>query len=81
MYGLKEALQDDPGGTAAALAKDGLVAAGTALAGYLAYDEIKGDDDKGKSAPAVPPIQADTVVINQGSGSLDYNVSINEGAR
>lgn len=71
VYGLKEAIQDDPTGTAAALGKDGLIAA--LVAGAAAYVADQANDDgggKGKATP--PPIQADLVIYNTGAGSVNY---------
>lgn len=71
VYGIKEALQDDPTGTAAALGKDGIIAA--LVAGAAAYVADQANDDggsKGKISPT--PIQADLVIYNTGAGSVNY---------
>ena len=71
VYGLKEALQDDPTGTAAALGKDGLIAA--AVAGVAAYvADLANDDGGGKGKASPPAIQADLVIYNTGAGSVNY---------
>jgi len=71
VYGLKDALQDDPTGTAAALGKDGLIAA--LVAGAAAYVAEQANDDGGGKGKASPPaIQADLVIYNTGAGSVNY---------
>lgn len=71
VYGLKEALQDDPTGTAAALGKDGLLAA--VVAGVAAFVADQANDDGGGKGKATPPaIQADLVIYNTGAGSVNY---------
>jgi hypothetical protein len=71
VYGLKDALQDDPTGTAAALGKDGLIAA--LVAGAAAFVADQANDDGGSKAKASPPaIQADLVIYNTGAGSVNY---------
>ena len=71
VYGIKEALQDDPTGTAAALGKDGLIAA--AVAGVAAYvADLANDDGGGKGKASPPAIQADLVIYNTGAGSVNY---------
>jgi hypothetical protein len=68
VYGLKEAIQDDPCGTAAALGKDGILAAlGAAAVAYVA-NEIDGEDDK--SAKAKTPQSSPGVAVNGTDNSL-----------
>jgi hydrogenase maturation factor len=75
VLGVKEALQVDPTGTSLALGKDTLIAVGTALGAAYAASQIDGDDggSKAKAAPSIPQIQAETVIYNQGSGSVNYS--------
>lgn len=75
VYGLKEALQEDPGGTSAALGKDALLAAAVAAAAAYAADQANGGSKDGgqSSKPNVPNVQADTFIYNQGNGSVNYS--------
>lgn len=77
---VRDALEVDPGGTSWALTKDSLLVIGGGLLGKYAIDEIKesSDSDKPDAIP-IPRVQAETVVVNQGSGALNYSADVSEG--
>lgn len=86
IVGVKEAIQVDPWGTLKAMGKDVLSGTGIGLGTAWVASELSNDGGGGgKSAkpnvPNSPAIQADTVIYNQGSGSVNYSAGNNSPAQ
>lgn len=70
VFGLKEAMKADPAGTSGAITLDAVMAAGAVFLADYVKDQMEGDS---KSGDKNPGIQADFVIYNSGSGSVNYS--------